>query len=67
MSEEMTFRVPGLTCNHCIEAIHDELDAISGVDAVEVDLDAKLVTVRGDALTEAALRAAIDAAGYEPE
>ncbi len=61
----MTFHVPGVSCDHCIQAISAELGAVSGVDSVEVDLGTKLVSVRGDALTEVPLRAAIDAAGYE--
>ena len=36
-----------------------------GVSEVAVDVDAKIVTVRGDGLDEAALRAAIDEAGYD--
>ena len=32
---------------------------------VEVDLETKLVVVRGDGLDDAALRAAIEEAGYE--
>jgi copper chaperone CopZ len=35
------------------------------VHAVEVDLDAKLVTIRGEELSDEALREAIEEAGYE--
>ena len=38
---------------------------ISGVSSVEVDLELKRVTVVGGRLDDAALRAAIDDAGYE--
>jgi copper chaperone CopZ len=39
--------------------------AVRGVDSVDVDLDGKRVTVRGSALDDTAVRAAIDEAGYD--
>ncbi len=64
---EFTYRVPGMHCDHCRAAVEGELRQVSGVDAVDVDLETKLVTVRGDNLYDEALRAAIDEAGYEAE
>jgi copper chaperone len=65
--ETKTFSVPGMHCGHCEAAVTRELEAISGVDAVDVDLEAKLVTVGGEGLEDAALVAAIDEAGYDAE
>ena len=65
MSETVTYRVPGMTCEHCKAAVTEELRAVGGVDSVAVDLGSKLVRVCGTALDDAALRAAIDEAGYE--
>jgi copper chaperone len=64
---EMTQRylVPGMTCDHCKLSVTEEVSELAGVRSVEVDLDSKLVTVRGDDLDDAAIRAAIDEAGYE--
>jgi copper chaperone CopZ len=56
-----------MTCEHCTTAVAQELSAVAGVESVAVDLDAKLVTVSGSSLEDAALRAAIDEAGYEAE
>ncbi len=67
MSETATYRVPGMTCEHCKRAVNEELDAVPGVESVAVDLDTKLVRVSGTSLEDAALRAAIDEAGYEAE
>lgn len=64
-TEEITYTVPGVSCEHCRSAIREEVGQVTGVDEVEVDLDAKVVTVRGDSLDDAAVRAAIDDAGYE--
>lgn len=65
MAETMTYRVPGMTCDHCTRAVSGEIAAVDGVTGVEVDLDTKLVTVTGDALEDQSLRAAIEEAGYE--
>jgi copper chaperone len=65
MSETMTYTVAGMTCDHCKHAVSSELGSVAGVTAVEVDLGTKLVTVTGDDLSDEALRAAIEEAGYE--
>ena len=64
---EFSYRVPGMHCDHCRSAVEGELRQVSGVDAVDVDLETKYVTVRGDNLSDEALREAIDEAGYEAE
>lgn len=65
MTGAIQYAVPGMHCGHCERAVREEIAAVAGVSAVEVDLEAKLVTVSGDALDDRALRAAIEAAGYE--
>ena len=64
---ELTYSVPDMSCGHCKQAVSTELQAVDGVESVDVDLETKLVTVRGRDLDDAALRAAIDEAGYEAE
>lgn len=63
--EELTYSVPGMHCAHCERAVSDELSAVAGVESVSVDLETKRVVVSGGALDDAALRAAIEEAGYE--
>jgi copper chaperone CopZ len=63
--EEATYRVPGMSCAHCERAVSEELSALATVESVAVDLETKLVVVRGRDLEDAALRAAIADAGYE--
>ena len=63
--EELTYSVPGVSCDHCRAAITDEVGSLEGVREVVVDLEAKRVVVRGQRLDDAALRAAIEEAGYE--
>ena len=64
---ELTYRVPAMHCAHCEAAVTEEVGAVTGVDSVEVDLNSKLVTVLGEALDDAAIRAAIDEAGYRAD
>ena len=65
MSTTVTYRVPDVSCDHCRAAITNEVGAVSGVEAVDVDLNEKLVTITGELLDERALIAAIGDAGYE--
>jgi copper chaperone CopZ len=60
-----TYSVPGISCGHCRTAITSEVTAVAGVSAVEVDLDAKTVTVNGAGFNDGAVRDAIDEAGYD--
>jgi copper chaperone CopZ len=52
-------------CAHCESAVKQEVEAVPGVASVDVDLETKQVTVNGEALDDAAVRAAIVEAGYE--
>jgi copper chaperone len=63
--DEVTYSVPGIHCSHCAAAIEEEVAGVGGVDAVVVDVDAKLVTVRGQSLADEDVRRAIEEAGYE--
>ncbi|MEW6581711.1 MAG: heavy-metal-associated domain-containing protein [Actinomycetota bacterium] len=63
--DEVTYRVPDMSCGHCSQAVGGTLRTVEGVEAVDVDLDTKIVTVRGAGLDDARLRAAIEDAGYE--
>jgi copper chaperone CopZ len=62
---EIVYTVPDMSCEHCKHAVTHELLEVDGVDGVDVDLDTKLVTVRGSSLDDSTLRAAIDDAGYD--
>ena len=59
-----TYVVEGMSCGHCEAAVRDEVETVERVDAVEVDLAAKQVVVRGH-FADAEVRAAIDEAGYQ--
>ena len=64
MNETITYSVPDISTGHCRAAITAEVGALTGVEAVDADLDTKQVRVTGPALDDAAIRQAIEEAGY---
>lgn len=61
-----TYRVTGMTCEHCVRAVSGEVAEIDGVTDVQVDLRTGAVTVTSEApLDTEDVRAAVDEAGYE--
>jgi len=64
-AETVSFRVDGMTCDHCKAAVTKEVQQVAGVHAVAVDLDSKIVQVSGEDLDRTSLAAAIDEAGYD--
>ena len=58
------YSVPGISCQHCKAAIEAELGALADVERVAVDVDQRTVVVEGP-VTDEAVRAAIDEAGYQ--
>jgi copper chaperone len=65
VSETLTYSVPAIHCEHCAMSIREEVSEVEGVDAIEVDLESKAVSVTGSELDDAAVRAAIAEAGYD--
>ena len=63
--ERRQYVVPGMHCGHCEAAVRDEVSAVPGVESVEVDLSTNCIQVAGEPLDDAAIRAAIEEAGYE--
>jgi copper chaperone len=63
----LTCTVAGMHCGHCTVAVAEEVERVPGVHSVDVDLDSKLVRIKGDGIDRAAVVAAIDEAGYDAE
>jgi copper chaperone len=62
---ETTYTVTGMTCDHCVASVTEEITEIDGVTAVAVDLPTGAVTVTSTApVDEARVRAAVEEAGY---
>ncbi|WP_427885669.1 heavy-metal-associated domain-containing protein [Kribbella sp. GL6] len=69
MSTTTTYSVSGMTCGHCTSAVTEEISKLVGVQEVRIDLVAggtsAVHVTSADALDEAAVRDAVDEAGYE--
>ncbi len=61
---DKVYEVSGMTCDHCVNAVTHEVSAVDGVRSVAVDLASGRVTVTGDSVSDAAVREAVDEAGY---
>jgi copper chaperone CopZ len=63
-----TVSVSGMTCGHCISAVTEELEALAGVESVDVDLNAggiSTVTITSAGkLPPAEIGEAVAEAGY---
>jgi copper chaperone len=60
------FQVPGVSCQHCVNAITREVSTLPGVQRVQVALDHKTVTVEhGEQVNTDQIVAAINEAGYD--
>lgn len=61
-----TYKVTGMTCGHCVQAVTSEVSKIEGVTDVDIDLESGNVTVTSETeVQDADFRAAVDEAGYE--
>ena len=60
-----TYIVSGMTCSHCVASVTEEVSEVAGVERVNVELESGRVVVKGDSIDDAAIRAAVDEAGYE--
>ena len=58
------YAVHGMTCQHCVLSVTEEVADVAGVEDVSVDLSSGRMLVRG-AADDAAIRAAVAEAGYE--
>jgi copper chaperone len=63
---ETTYTVTGMTCEHCVRAVREEIGRLSGVTDVAVDLASGRVRIAADGPVPGdAVRAAVAEAGYE--
>jgi copper chaperone len=62
---ELNYSVPGVSCQHCVGAVTDEVEQVPGVESVVVDLESRRVKVKGTSIDDSAVRAAIDDARYD--
>ncbi len=65
MTTTAIYTVQGMTCEHCVASVTEEVSEIEGVSDVEVDLATGRLTVTSpDPIAEQVVRAAVAEAGY---
>ena len=62
--QQLTLEVEGMMCGHCVAHVTKALQGVDGVSSVEVSLENKSAVVKGASLDAAALKKAVEEAGY---
>lgn len=69
MSISQQYAVRGMTCDHCVIAVTEEISALEGVIAVDIELvvngNSRVTVASEHPLDTNLVRAAVDEAGYE--
>jgi copper chaperone CopZ len=58
------YTVSGMTCEHCVQSVREEVSGVRGVDDVEVELASGRVSVSGSGFADDDVRGAVEDAGY---
>jgi copper chaperone CopZ len=61
---EHTYVVEGMTCSHCELSVQEEVEQLAGVETASADAASGRLVVRGADVEDAAVEAAVVAAGY---
>lgn len=59
-----TINVTGMTCQHCVASVTEELSEVPGVEGVTVDLATGAVEITGSGFTQDQLASAVKEAGF---
>lgn len=66
MSTTQTYDVVGMTCDHCVRSVTEEVSALQGVSEVAVDLaSGKVHVTTREPITTEQVREAVAEAGYQ--
>lgn len=58
------YHVDGMTCQHCVASVTEELLELPSTQGVDVDLETGRVVVTGEDFTDAEIKAAVEEAGF---
>ena len=64
MSESLELDVENVKCAGCASAIQDGLASLKGIEKAEVEIASGHLSIRGDALSETAIREKLAELGY---
>lgn len=63
-----TYKIPNISCNHCVHTVEMEVGDMEGVEEVKADLDSKQATVKfDDPATEGGIKALLADINYPVE
>ena len=62
---EITLKIEGMTCQHCVMAVKKAVDSISGVSSSDVEIGSAKITYDESNADKGAITAAIENAGYK--
>ncbi|MCU0519763.1 MAG: heavy-metal-associated domain-containing protein [Anaerolineae bacterium] len=63
----VTYRIPNISCKHCVHAIKMEVGELPGVQAVDADVDSRTATITFDApASEVQIKALLAEINYPP-
>ncbi|MFT4147654.1 MAG: heavy metal-associated domain-containing protein [Micrococcaceae bacterium] len=61
--ETYTYKIDGMSCEHCVKSITEEVEKISGATDVKVDLASETLTLKADHDPAQEVDEAVDEAG----
>jgi copper chaperone len=62
---EKSYSVRGMSCEHCEMSVREEVEELPGIDSARADHTTGGLLVTGELIDDAAVKAAVAAAGYE--
>lgn len=64
-----TFKVPNISCGHCVRTIENEVSDLEGVKVVSASQDTKMVTVEWEEPAQSweGIKALLEEINYPPE
>ena len=65
MNTQRRYSVAGMSCDHCVLSVTEEVSEITGVAGVDVELASGRLTVTGSGFADEDVRFAVAEAGYE--
>jgi copper chaperone len=64
--DQVTMRIDGMSCAHCVKAVRDALAELPGVEVERVDVGSATVRIDPAVTQRAQVAEAVRDAGYEP-
>jgi copper chaperone len=66
VSHSSTYTVTGMTCEHCVASVTEEVEELTGVERVEVVLETGELTIDSTRpLDDSDVKGAVETAGYQ--